>query len=125
VAAAYLAPECRRFGFVPLNREGFEQELPHTQATIVPGATTTHITGLGVDTTAAYWDDFIPDVATGSTLRGHSGELAYVGRAQEILFRRSDLPGLQGKVALLRSEFGRDGEAADTLFARRRWGSSR
>ena len=118
VAAAYLASECRRLGLVPLTAAGYAQELPLTQATIVPEATTVRLLGPGVDTTFAYWDDFIPDVGTAATLRDFSGELAYVGRAQEILFRRSDLPPLEGKVALLRSEFGRDGEAADTLYAR-------
>jgi len=118
VAAAYLMTECRRFGLVPLTEAGYAQDLPLTQATIVPETTTVHLTGPGVDTTFAYWDDFIPDVATAATLRGFGGELAYVGRAQEILFRRSDLPPLEGKVALLRGEFGRDGEAADTLYAR-------
>ncbi|MEP6686902.1 MAG: M28 family peptidase [Gemmatimonadales bacterium] len=118
VAAAYLAAECRRLGLVPLTNAGYAQILPLTEATIVPEATTVRITGPGVDTTFAYWDDFIPDVGTAETLRGFSGELAYVGRAQEILFRRSDLPALEGKVALLRSEFGRDGEAAETLYAR-------
>lgn len=118
VTAAYLASECRRLGFSPLTDRGYEQDLPLTQATIVPATTSIRITGPGVDTTFAHWDDFIPDVATARTLRGFSGELAYVGRAREILFRRSDLPPLEGKVALLRSEFGRDGEAADTLFAR-------
>lgn len=117
-AAAYLASECRRLGFTPVTEAGFDQELPLTQATIVPGGTTIRITGPGVDTTFAVWEDFIPDVGTARTLRGFSGELAYVGRAREILFRRSDLPPLQGKVALLRGEFGRDGEAADTLLAR-------
>lgn len=117
-AAAYLESECRRLGLGPLTSAGFSQELPLTQATIVPTGTTIRITGPGVDTTFQEWEDFIPDVGTSQTLRGFSGELAYVGRAQEILFRRSDLPPLQGKVALLRSEFGRDVEAADTLFAR-------
>ena len=59
-----------------------------------------------------------PTSARRPRCEGSRGELAYVGRAQEILFRRSDLPPLQGKVALLRGEFGRDGEAADTLLAR-------
>jgi hypothetical protein len=117
-AAAYLVAECRRLGLLPVGRDGYAQELPLTQATIVPGGTAVRITGPGVDTTFTHWDDFIPDVGTAATLRGFSGELAYVGRAQEILFRRSDLPPLQGKVALLRSEFGRDGEAADTLMGR-------
>jgi hypothetical protein len=117
-AAAFLASECRRLGFAPLDTRGFIEDVPLTQATIVPGATTIRITGPGVDTTFVHWDDFIPDVGTATTLRGFSGELAYVGRAQEILFRRSDLPPLEGKVALLRSEFGRDGEAADTLLGR-------
>ncbi len=117
-AAAYLESECRRLGLLPLSDGGYGQELPLTQATIVPEATTVRITGPGVDTTFRLWDDFIPDVGTAATLRGFYGELAYVGRAQEILFRRSDLPPLQGKVALLRGEFGRDGDAADTLFGR-------
>ncbi|HUR95212.1 MAG TPA: M28 family peptidase [Gemmatimonadales bacterium] len=117
-AAAYLASECRRLGFEPLAAPNYVQELPLTQATIVPAGTTIRITGPGIDTTFTHWEDFVPDVGTARTLREFSGELAYVGRAREILFRRSDLPPLRGKVALLRSEFGRDGEAADTLFAR-------
>lgn len=117
-AAAYLAAECRRLGLSPVAGAGYAQELPLTQATIMPGGTTIRIVGPGVDTTFTHWDDFVPDVGTAATLRPFSGELAYVGRAQEILFRRSDLPPLEGKVALLRGEFGRDGEAADTLLAR-------
>jgi hypothetical protein len=45
-----------------------------------------------VDTTFVHWEDFIPDVGTARTLRGFGGELAYVGRAQEILFRRATFP---------------------------------
>jgi hypothetical protein len=117
-AAAYLMAECRRLGLLPVTSAGYVQELPLTQATIVPGGTTVRIRGPGIDTTFTHWDDFIPDVGTAATLRGFAGPLAYVGQAHDVLFRRSDLPPLAGKVALLRGEFGRDGEAADTLYGR-------
>jgi hypothetical protein len=118
VAAAYLAAEWRRLGLAPRAAAGREQDLPLTQATIVPAAPTIRLTGPGLDTTFVHWDNFIPDVDTEPTLRRFSDELAYVGRAQDIRFRRSDLPPLEGRVALLRSEFGLSGEAADTLLAR-------
>lgn len=105
-------------GTRPAGRRGREQDLPLTQATIVPAATTIRLTGPGLDTTFVHWRDFIPDAGTEPTLRRCSDELAYVCRAQDILFRRSDLPQLEGRIALLRSEFGRSGEAADTLLAR-------
>jgi hypothetical protein len=57
-------------------------------------------------------------VGTGRTLRDFAGDLVYVGRAPDILFRRSDLPSLEGKVALMRGEFGAAMAAADTLRAR-------
>src|SRR4051794_25774603 len=44
-AAAYLASECRRLGFQPLNDAGYAQDLPLTQATIVPEGTSIRITG--------------------------------------------------------------------------------
>jgi hypothetical protein len=106
VAAACLAAECRRLGLAPRAAAGCEQDLPLTQATIVPAATTIRLAGPGLDTTFIHWNDLIPDVGTEQTLRGFSGELAYVGRAHDILFRRSDLPPLEGKAALLRSELG-------------------
>ena len=118
IAAAYLAAECRRLGLRPLGKQGYFQELPIRQATIVPEGTSIRVTGPGVDTTFAHYDDFIPDVGTAATLRDFAGDLVYVGRAQDILFRRSDLPPLEGKVALLRGEFGGHGAAADTLYAR-------
>ena len=118
IAASYLAAECRRLGFGPLAGGSYVQDLPLTQATIVPGGTSLRVTGPGVDTTFAQWDDFIPDVGTAATLHDFAGDLVYVGRAQDILFRRSDLPPLTGKVALLRGEFGGHGAAADTLYAR-------
>jgi hypothetical protein len=81
VAAAYLAAECRRLGLLPLG-DSYFQELPITEATIVPGGTSVRITGPGVDTTFAYYDDFIPDVGTEATLRDFGGDLVYVGRAR-------------------------------------------
>ena len=118
IAASYLAAECRRLGVQPMGHSGFFQELPLTQATVVPEGTSIRITGPGVDTTFTYYEDFIPDVGTARTLGDFSGDLVYAGRAQDILFRRSDLPPLEGKVALLRGEFGGHGAAADTLYAR-------
>jgi hypothetical protein len=63
-------------------------------------------------------EEFIADVGTGRTLHDFAGDLVYVGRAPDILFRRSDLPPLEGRVALLRGEFGASTAAADTLLAR-------
>jgi hypothetical protein len=117
-AASYLANQCARMGLAPMSSNGYFQPVPLVEAAIVPESTTVRITGPGVDTTFTYHEDFIPDVGTGSTLRGFGGPLVYVGRAQDILFRRSDLPDLHGAVALLRGEFGGFGAAADTLFAR-------
>jgi hypothetical protein len=68
--------------------------------------------GPGADTTFVYHDDFVPDVGTAATLRNFGGPLVSVGRAQDILFRRSDPPPFNGKVALLRREFGGDGAAS-------------
>ncbi|MDX2194027.1 MAG: M28 family peptidase [Gemmatimonadales bacterium] len=119
LAAAYLARECQRLGFEPLFDAGsYYQPVPYGETRLVAAGTTVRVRGPGVDTTFAYHEDFIPDVGTAATLRDFGGPLAYVGRAQDILFRRSDLPDLHGRVALLRGEFGANGAAADTLRAR-------
>jgi len=69
IAAAYLAAECHRLGLQPLG-DSYHQELPISQATIVPEGTSFRITGPGVDTTFAYYDDFIPDVGAALLHRG-------------------------------------------------------
>jgi hypothetical protein len=117
-AAAYLARTCERLGFRPVGGSSYLQNMPLVSALVDSVGTTVHVKGPDVDTTFVYWEEFIPDVATARTLRGFAGPLAYVGRAPDILFRRSELPPLEGTVALLRGEFGASGAAADTLFAR-------
>jgi hypothetical protein len=118
LAAEYLAEECRRLGLVPVDGQGWFQTVPLTDAHVDSVGSVVRVTGPGKDTTFVYWEEFIPDVGTSATLRDFAGPLAYVGRAPDILFRRSDLPDLTGTIALLRGEFGASGDAADTLFAR-------
>ena len=88
------------------------------ESTIDTAHTRIRVLGPGVDTVFVHHEEFIVDLGTRSTLRGFSGELAYVGRAHDILFRKSDLPPLEGKVALMRGEFGYNVAAADTLAGR-------
>ena len=102
-AAAYLVSECRRLGLEPLSGAGYRQEVPLLAATIVPGRSQIRIVGPGVDTTFAIPADFLADVGNARTLRDFAGELAYVGQAREVLWRRSDLPPLAGRVALMRA----------------------
>jgi hypothetical protein len=86
--------------------------LPITQATIVPEGTSVRITGPGVDTTFAYYDDFIPDVGTEATLRDFAGDLVYVGRAQE-------QHGLLGSAVVRRLDNGARGPLTALLGYRR------
>ena len=116
-AAQYLAAECRTLGFQPIGTSWFQQ-VPLLESTIDTAGTRVRVTGPGVDTVFYHHDEFIVDLGTRSTLHGFSGELAYVGRAHDILFRRSELPPLEGKVALMRGEFGFNVAAADTLAGR-------
>ncbi len=117
-AADYIAAACERLGLVPVSSEGYFQRVPLLESTVVGPETVVRILGPGVDTTFVHFEEFIPDVGTRRTLRDFAGDLVYVGRAPDILFRRSDLPPLEGKVALMRGEFGASGAAADTLMAR-------
>ncbi len=116
-AALFLAAECRTMGFQPLG-PGYLQPVPLLESTIDTARTHVRIIGPGVDTVFQHHEEFIADLGTRATLTGFSGELAYVGRARDILYRRSDLPSLEGKVALMRGEFGYSVAAADTLAGR-------
>ncbi len=116
-AAQFLAAECRAMGFAPIGASWF-QPVPLLESTVDTARTRMRVTGPGVDTVFYHHDEFIVDLGTQSTLRGFSGELVYVGRAHDILFRRSELPLLEGKVALMRGEFGFNVAAADTLAGR-------
>lgn len=116
-AARLLADECRSIGFEPIGTN-WEQRVPLLESTIDTAGTRMRVIGPGVDTVFHHHDEFIVDLATRATLHGFAGELAYVGRAHDILFRRSDLPPLEGKVALMRGEFGYNVAAADTLAGR-------
>lgn len=117
-AADFIAAECRRLGLLPAAGDDYFQTVPLVEAHVDSIGSTVRIVGPKKDTTFVYWEEFIPDIGTASTLRSFSGPLTYVGRAPDILFRRSNLPDLHGQVALLRGEFGGSGEAADTLLAR-------
>jgi len=117
-AAEFIAAECRRLGLVPPSGESYFQTVPLVEAHVDSAKSTVRIVGPKKDTTFVYWEEFIPDIGTAATLRSFSGPLTYVGRAPDILFTRSNLPDLTGRVALLRGEFGASGEAADTLYAR-------
>lgn len=118
LAAEYLAGECRIMGLRSVSSDDYFQRIPFVEATVDQEVTQVQVTGPGVDTTFFHHEEFIADVATLETMQGFEGELAYVGRAPDILFRRSDLPPLEGRVALMRGEFGASGAAADTLRAR-------
>ena len=117
-SAAYLiAAACTAIGFRPVH-DRWLQPVPLLESTIDTGGTRIRVIGPGVDTVFFHHEEFIVDLGTRSTLRSFSGELAYVGRAHDILFRKSELPPLEGKVALMRGEFGYNVAAADTLAAR-------
>lgn len=116
-AAQFIAAACRAIGFRPVGDSWF-QPVPLLESTIDPAGTWIRVTGPGVDTVFHHHEEFIVDLGTRSTLREFSGELAYVGRAHDILFRKSELPPLEGKVALMRGEFGYNVAAADTLAGR-------
>lgn len=116
-AAQFIAAACGETGLRPVGDRWF-QSVPLLASTIDTAATRIRVIGPGVDTLFFHHEEFIVDLGTRSTLRGFSGELAYVGRAHDILFRKSELPPLEGKVALMRGEFGYNVAAADTLAGR-------
>jgi len=117
-AARFIADKCAELGLGPVSGDSYFQTVALREATIDEGASRIRVIGPGVDTVFLHHEEFIADVGTGRTLRDFAGDLVYVGRAPDILFRRSDLPSLEGKVALMRGEFGASMAAADTLRAR-------
>lgn len=117
-AADYIVERCRGMGLLPLPAPSYRQPVPLTERSIDSAGTTVRITGPGVDTTFAYFADFVPDVGTAATLRGFEGELVYVGRAVDVVATPDLLPPLGGAVVLLRGELGAAVGAADTLRAR-------
>jgi hypothetical protein len=118
MAARLIADECRALGLGTVGSESYFQRVPLVESTIVDEGTRIRVVGPGVDTLFFHHEEFIVDVGTRATLRDFSGDLVYVGRAPDILFRRSDLPDLRGKVALMRGELGAAMAAADTLRER-------
>ena len=106
MAARFIADKCTELGLIPVSGSSYFQRVPLREATVDPEASRIRVIGPGVDTVFLHHDEFIADVGTGRTLRDFAGDLVYVGRAPDILFRRSDLPALVGKVALMRGEFG-------------------
>ena len=88
-AAAYLVAECRRLGLLPVGRGGYAQELPLTQATIVPGGTTVRMTGPGVDTAFSPGAATIPRTTTGTSGFRSKASRAIADFAIEVI-RRMD-----------------------------------
>jgi hypothetical protein len=118
MAARLIANECRDLGFSTVSSDSYFQQVSLLESTIEESGTHIRVIGPGVDTVFFHHEEFIVDVGTRETLRDFAGDLVYVGRAPDILFRRSDLPPLEGKVALMRGELGASIAAADTLRER-------
>lgn len=117
-AAVYLAHQCRTHGLEPVGSDDYFQLFPLLESIVDPALTRVRVVGPDVDSTFTHHEEFLVDHGTAETLTSFAGELAYVGRAADLLFRRSDLPPLTGRVALMRGELGAYLEAADTLRAR-------
>ncbi len=116
-AATAIAWFCYSLGLRAISSNEYYQYVPLIESEIDSIETLVRITGPGFDTTFQH-NEFIVDAARRETLHDFYGDLVYVGRAADLLVRRSDLPPLEGKVALLRGEIGANPEAADTLMAR-------
>lgn len=117
-AATLIAWYCYSLGLRSVSSTEYYQYVPLIDNEIDETETRLRIIGPGVDTTFFHHEEFIVDVGRKETLTDFSGELVYVGRAADLLFQRSSLPPLEGKVALLRGELGGWPEAADTLMVR-------
>lgn len=125
VAALFIATEARRIGLLgAAEGGGYFQPVPLVEAEIdsaITGLTVT-IAGEGAGTPAvAEFSSpagFIPSVGDDRTLTAFAGEMAYVGRARDLLAHPERLPPLSGRVAVMLGVFGPDLAAADTLRAR-------
>ena len=120
VAALYLATEAERLGLHGAGPDGsFYQSVPVVEATVDSARTGLVVTGPGGRRQEfAYGAGFIPNVGTARTLVPFSGELVFVGTAQDVLTAPGRLPPLSGRVVVLAGMFGAQIAAADTLRSR-------
>ena len=120
VAALYLATEAERLGLRGAGADGsFYQPVPVVEATVDSARTGLVVTGPGGRRQDfAYGSGFIPNVGTPTTLVPFSGELVFVGTAQDVLAAPGRLPSLSGRVVVLAGLFGAQIAAADTLRLR-------
>jgi hypothetical protein len=120
VAALYLASEAERLGLRGAGVDGsFFQAVPIVEATVDPAFTALALTSPGGGRQAfADGSDFIPNVGTPTTLVPFSGDLVFVGTAQDVLTAPGRLPPLSGRVVVLGGMFGAQIAAADTLRVR-------
>lgn len=120
VAALYLATEAERLGLRGAGADGsFYQPVPVVEATVDSARTGLVMTGPGGRRQEfAYGSGFIPNVGTPTTLVPFSGELVFVGTAQDVLAAPGRLPSLTGRVVVLAGMFGAQIAAADTLRLR-------
>jgi hypothetical protein len=120
VAALYLATEAERLGLLSAGTDGsFFQPVPVVEATVDSARTGLAVTGPdGRRQEFAYGSGFIPNVGTPRTLVPFSGELVYVGTAQDVLTAPGRLPSLSGRVVVLAGMFPPHIAAADTLRSR-------
>ncbi|HEX5631938.1 MAG TPA: hypothetical protein VFX50_01880, partial [Gemmatimonadales bacterium] len=88
MAARLIADECRALGLSAISSGRYFQTVPLLESSIDEAGTRIRVVGPGVDTVFFHHDEFIVDVGTQETLRGFAGDLVYVGRAPDILFRR-------------------------------------
>lgn len=120
VAALYLATEAERLGLRGAGvAGGFFQPVPVVEATVDSARTSLLVAGPdGRRQDFAYGSGFIPNVGTPTTLVPFSGELVFLGTAQDVLAAPGRLPALSGRVVLLAGMFGAQIAAADTLRSR-------
>ncbi len=122
VAAAYLASAAAQVGLLPAAAGSYYQPVPIIEAEVDTAATrlVLETAEAGGGRRAAFTSpaDFIPNVGTARTLVAFGGELAWVGRAGDVLTQAARLPPLTGRVALMDGVFGPDAAAADSLRAR-------
>ena len=118
IAALYLATSAARLGLQPVAGAGFYEDVPLVEADIDTVSTTLSLTDSSGTSVFRTPVGFIPNVGTAATLVSFGGELAWVGRAADLLAHPDRLPDLRGRVAIMAGVFGADGAAADTLRAR-------
>ncbi len=122
VAAAYIAAAAAQLGLRPAAGGSFFQPVPLIEAEVDTAATrlTLEIDDQAGPRRVSFTSPatFIPNVGTARTLVSFAGEVAWVGRAADVLSQAARLPPLTGRVALMDGVFGADAAAADSLRAR-------